>query len=890
MRPSIVARSCACVAVAALVMEPLPLVGQSLPQGQDYPTAPSPNRSPSPRPRQPAGNAAPPSGGATISIDGSGTNAATPAPAAPRPVELPNIEVQLANGWITQQQYDTIFAQGRAENDRLVRLTTDNIRDAIRTQRQLSDSLLESIGNLVGEGTPDVSSLQQALREAGYEVPPGTFVDDPRRSAEALMNLLDQAVRTEQNAGNVVRPIMQEQSRMVDRLLAANIAALRETGQIPPEMLREYDRLSANVHDRAIARIDRLLYEHDRQVDRVARLLNERRDVLVTQVASGLEAVRNRYGSDPRNWPQVAPGAAPPPGFTYGGILATAMGLPGSAPQPPAPPPPPPNPRGLPPLGERTGRPVPGTDANDTPSPNPEPISNTPRRPVQRGTIPPADPYEGLRVPQQRPTPPQPRPTPPPRVPDPVVLTEVRRTPPPSPVVLNEVRRDPVADELGHDTHAPSSSSRGSGNGSGDMIEAVMARIPRNRDGSIDWARVPLAIRAQIILYQSRRTTGSGASGGFGEGGASSDDPQIAELARGLDEQIRLQTAAARQWSQDAEWRRLVEARFDDGAWGAFARGGGLTVLELEPIYRDYDPLRSVPPARSLSSAGMSLSSAGTSLSSAGTSLSAVPWSLSSAGLDYRDPAVESLNQVLYGVGQYRRSPFASGGSDIDTARAAQMAYNAGSFDVRYNREGRENFASGGRLVGSLFGYEESWLRLLTANGAGGIDTILAQPFNVVLTWGAKSYDLDLHMTGPLGPDTSNRFHIYYEAQGNLADQPFAQLIKDCICASGSEVILTSALNRGGVYRVSVFNYGDPSATSSNLSAMSNARIEIVRGGTAQTVGNGTTIIGGRTIVSVDVPNFGAGNTWVAAELNPANGRITRPGIIKQSPGSAGVE
>ncbi|MBX9662257.1 hypothetical protein [Novosphingobium sp.] len=888
MISSRVVRCCASVAIAALVLEPLPLLAQALPQGPAYPTAPTPSAAP--RPRQPAGNASPPSGGTTVQVDAQRTGTPVAAPPA-RQVELPNIDVQLANGWITQQQHDAITAQVRAENDRLIRLTTDNIRDAIRAQQQLSDGLLESISSLVGGGTPDVAELQQALRESGYEIPPGTLTDDPRRSAEALMNLLDQAVRTEQNAGNVVRPIMQEQSRVVDRLVVANIEALRETGQIPPDMLREYERLSANVHDRAIARIDRLLYEHDRQVENVARVLNERRDTAVTQLSNGITAVRDRYGSDPRNWPQAPGQTAPQPGFTYGGVLTAAWGRPGSGPQPPAPPPPPPpNPHGLPPLGEPTGRPLPGPEANETPSPTPEPISNTPRRPVRRGTVPTGDPYEGLRVPQQQPVPPRPRPTPPPRVPDPVVLTEVRRTPPPSPVVLNEVRRDPVADELGRDTRAPSTGSSGNGGGIGGMIESVMARIPRNRDGSIDWARVPLAIRAQIILYQSRHPSGGGATGGFGQGGASSDDPQVAELARGLDEQIRLQTAAARQWEQDANWRRLVEDRFSDGAWGAFARNGGLTVLELEPIYADYDPLGSVPPARSLSSAGTSLSSAGNSLSSAGISLSSVPWSLSSAGLDYRDPAVESLNQVLYGVGQYRRGPFASGGSDIDTARAAQMAYNAGSFDVRYNRSGSESFESGGRLVGSLFGYEESWLRLLTANGAGGIDTLLAQPFNVVLTWGDKSFDLDLHMTGPLGPDTTNRFHIYFDAQGDLANQPFAKLIKDCICASGSEVILTSALNRGGVYRVSVFNFGDPSATSTNLSALSNARIEIVRGGTTQSVGNGTTIIGGRTIVSVNVPNVGAGNTWVAAELDPSNGRITRPGIIRQSPGSAGVD
>ena len=166
---------------------------------------------------------------------------------------------------------------------------------------------------------------------------------------------------------------------------------------------------------------------------------------------------------------------------------------------------------------------------------------------------------------------------------------------------------------------------------------------------------------------------------------------------------------------------------------------------------------------------------------------------------------------------------------------------------------------------------------------------MLAQPFNVLLTWGAGAYDLDLHMTGPL-PATTDRFHIYYAAQGNLTTAPFAQLIRDCICNSGSEVILTSALTRNsGVYRVSVFNFGDQSASSLNLANLSQATIQIVRGGTAVSVGNGTTIEGGRTLLTVRPPASQSGNTWVAAEINPSNGRISAPGAIVQSGSSDGV-
>ena len=231
------------------------------------------------------------------------------------------------------------------------------------------------------------------------------------------------------------------------------------------------------------------------------------------------------------------------------------------------------------------------------------------------------------------------------------------------------------------------------------------------------------------------------------------------------------------------------------------------------------------------------------------------------------------------------RNGLASKGSGADLANNAF----GGNFALQHDLGGRWGRESGGFLAGNLFSNEDPYLRQVMNNGRTGLDRLLAQPFNVILTWGAGSYDLDLHMTGPLGEATADRFHIYYAAKGDLAAQPFAALIKDCICNSGSEVVLTSALNRGGVYRVSVFNYGDQAATSSNLSSASSAQIQIVRGGTTESVGNGTTITGGHTLLTTSVPNGGAGNTWVAVELDPRNGRITVPRTIVQSQGSEGV-
>ncbi|MBL8542254.1 MAG: hypothetical protein JNJ63_00460 [Hyphomonadaceae bacterium] len=209
-------------------------------------------------------------------------------------------------------------------------------------------------------------------------------------------------------------------------------------------------------------------------------------------------------------------------------------------------------------------------------------------------------------------------------------------------------------------------------------------------------------------------------------------------------------------------------------------------------------------------------------------------------------------------------------------------------FQWAYDPTGLDNlFSQEGQTVAWLNGMSQrDYLRALIAGDVNTLSRLLAQPFNVLLTWGPGAFDLDLHMTGPSGADSTQRFHIYYVATGRLDDFPFAELIRDCICTSGSEVILTSSLVQGGVYRISVFNFGDQSAASTNLANTSGAVLQIVRGGQAVPQGNGTTIVGGRVIFTGRPPQDQAGNTWIAVEIDPQNGRIRAPDVITQNQGS----
>jgi hypothetical protein len=139
---------------------------------------------------------------------------------------------------------------------------------------------------------------------------------------------------------------------------------------------------------------------------------------------------------------------------------------------------------------------------------------------------------------------------------------------------------------------------------------------------------------------------------------------------------------------------------------------------------------------------------------------------------------------------------------------------------------------------------------------------------------------------------------VYYPAanQGSLTSQPFAQLKGDCIAYGGSEVIAVAKLNQGGVYQASVYNYGNQSTTSTNLSTTSGVSLQVIQGGTVidrTPTGSYTTtghIVSGGTVVTTVTPTSGqAGNTWQAVQINPANGQVTKVNQVVNSANSASV-
>ena len=145
--------------------------------------------------------------------------------------------------------------------------------------------------------------------------------------------------------------------------------------------------------------------------------------------------------------------------------------------------------------------------------------------------------------------------------------------------------------------------------------------------------------------------------------------------------------------------------------------------------------------------------------------------------------------------------------------------------------------------------------------------------FNILAAWGAGGTDLDLHLTGPEGSST---FHVYFGNRGSLTTQPYALLHADDLGTSGSEVITVQQFNQGGPYQASVFNYGNQSTTSTNLSTTSGLSLKIINGGTVvATAGGGSTIQGGTLVASLTPTPDLAGNTWLAVSIDPATGKVT---------------
>ncbi|WP_017719826.1 hypothetical protein [Kamptonema formosum] len=183
---------------------------------------------------------------------------------------------------------------------------------------------------------------------------------------------------------------------------------------------------------------------------------------------------------------------------------------------------------------------------------------------------------------------------------------------------------------------------------------------------------------------------------------------------------------------------------------------------------------------------------------------------------------------------------------------------------------------------------------------------ILQPPVDIVLTWNQNTkLDLDSHLTGPASADANSpvRFHVYWDARGNLNETPNALLYRDTIpdpdigltrpeqARTGPEQtrINTPLRLQPGVYRFYVNNFsslqngtGTPTGSAAGPTGLSNsgAAVQVYQAGTAvpNFDPNNPSVQGvGKPFGDpIFVPTGQQGNVWQVFELDSRTGILRR--------------
>ncbi|MEM6946183.1 MAG: FecR family protein, partial [Pseudomonadota bacterium] len=151
-------------------------------------------------------------------------------------------------------------------------------------------------------------------------------------------------------------------------------------------------------------------------------------------------------------------------------------------------------------------------------------------------------------------------------------------------------------------------------------------------------------------------------------------------------------------------------------------------------------------------------------------------------------------------------------------------------------------------------------------------------------------FDLDLHATGP-NPSGSGRFHVFFaNTTGPVGEGGVPAVELDDVPGfPGSEVLTLNSFGEGGVTRISVFNFSDQTFGSTSLANLSDAMVSLLRNGLIERGPGGSMVITGDLIDQISPAPGGAGNTFVAYEINP-DGTFTAVGEFTEFPNSFAVE
>jgi chemotaxis protein histidine kinase CheA len=544
-----------------------------------------------------------------------------PAPAPGQANDL--IAEDLSAGRITPAQADQLRRSAEAAQQRI------NAADHYGAVKREIER--DGAGGLIDRANRTFDAAQgldpEALKSGDFSAD-GTFARD---GSEFYVGAYETGVELE-------RAILLSQAGA-----AAEKQLLQESGNFMrerAEMIRnnpnasQNDRLQADFEARTIDRYARTVEQRRaedlRKLDRAAQKLRDAKE----KVEREINRMAKEYGPNPKDWPQQA-GQAPQPQRTAG-----------------AAPPPPPSP------------PAPVTPPPPDPLTAPPPPAQTQARPVKKGVVPGAngDPFAGLRVSQSQGGSAQ----------QPSQADTSAQTRAAQAAREQQQRDEAMAQRIADSRQAAMDAARDTR----DQLDQAW-----NRPTQYDLEQEALQRQATEMLEALNRkgNLGGGGGGARGGGGFGGLDSQLAGGSGFVEDWGRLRPdwpdgpadapfdAGAAFDEMLAEYRAIeAETAAMIGSWRSFELGGTLTVAELMPIYRGWDPMTAPigSSGRSLSAAGTSLSAAGNSLSSAGNSLSSMGTSLSSAGSplpdlwSYRPSAAPQGYAPNWGAGFSPSDPF----------------------------------------------------------------------------------------------------------------------------------------------------------------------------------------------------------------------------------------
>jgi hypothetical protein len=137
--------------------------------------------------------------------------------------------------------------------------------------------------------------------------------------------------------------------------------------------------------------------------------------------------------------------------------------------------------------------------------------------------------------------------------------------------------------------------------------------------------------------------------------------------------------------------------------------------------------------------------------------------------------------------------------------------------------------------------------------------------YRIEVEWDASPDDLDSHLTGPDG--SGGRFHVYFS--NPLVDNH--ELEEDFTDGPGPEVVRFAPNARDGLYRFSVHNFSDQSASGAQGMVDLNTEVRLIADGS--------------TIRTFRATNATSGNTWRVFEMEIDGNDVT----INPGSGSSGL-